>query len=164
MSMLNRRLQKGAAATEIIFSLPVILMCLGVTVYVGTMMKARLELLGAVQQLARTCSMGQSPANAAACLDQQRAEVEARLDRCNNLELEATTTVHGQRSYENIRDGLDENGLQERAVVGLNAIEVEGRCDVGVAFPLRFNEYTAFEFTINEKAVMPFRVERTNLP
>ena len=160
----NRRGQKGHAATEIIFSLPVILMCLGVTVYVGTMMKARLELLGTVQQLARTCSMGQTPADASACLEQQRAEVEARLNRCNNLELEATTTVHGLRSYDDVRDGLGQNGLQERAVVGLNAVSVEGRCDVGVAFPLRFSEYTAFKFTINERAVMPFRIERTNLP
>ena len=108
--------------------------------------------------------MGQTPDDGPSCVAEERAEVEARLNRCNNLQLIATTVSRGERSFEAIRDGLNENGLQDRAVVKLNALRVEGRCEVGVSFPLRFNEYSALRFDISEKAAMPYRIERTKLP
>ena len=167
MRQLQRTHQKGSAATEIIFSLPVILLCLGVTVYVGTMMKARLEMLKAVQQLARECAIGQAPSDAAQCVIEvvQAKDFEDWLDRCNTEpSILATVNEYAKRDFTGIVDGLGEPSLENRREVSLHALRVEGSCAVRVQFPLRFAEFSVFEFEIAEQAVMPLRVERTNRP
>lgn len=158
---------KGIAALEVVFSLPVILLCIGITVYVGTMMKARIELLSVVQQTARLCSIGQNTDTAQACVAAQQAAIEARveapLERCDNLNLEQETFARSASEYSQFQDA-NGNTLGQRNEVSLDLMFVRGACDVIVKFPLRFVEFNLLQFSINESAAMPFRVERTNLP
>ena len=157
--------QRGLAAVEVVFSLPIILLCLGVTVYVGTMMKARLELLSVVQQVARNCSMGQTDESAPICVANEQADVEARLERCNNLVLSGIVTALGVQAYDNIADGLGQQGtLADRNEVSLDLLEVTASCDVQVGYPLPFSEFGLLAFDLTETAAMPLRLERNELP
>jgi hypothetical protein len=156
---------KGLAAIEVVFSLPVILMCVGVGVYVGTVMKGRMELLGAVQDVTRVCAMGQVGVGATACVAAQSALVADRLERCDNLVMESQVQPFGENPYGDIPRGEKLRGVPlERATVSLEVLEVTGRCDVVVRFPLRFEEFGVFRFDVNEVAAMPLRLERVDLP
>lgn len=156
---------KGLAAIEVVFSLPVILMCVGVGVYVGTVMKGRMELLGAVQNVARVCAVGQVGAGATACVVARSALVADRLERCDNLVMESQVQFFGAQDFSNVQDGKGVAGtLVEREAVSLEVLEVTGRCDVVVRFPLRFEEFGVFRFDVNEVAAMPLRLERLDLP
>ena len=156
---------KGLAAIEVVFSLPVILMCVGVAVYVGTLMKGRMELLGAVQDVARVCAVGQVGAGATACVTTQSALVADRLERCDNLVMESQVQLFGAQDFSSVQDGFGVAGqLVDRQLVELEVLEVTGRCDIVVRFPLRFEEFGVFRFDVNEVAAMPLRLERLDLP
>lgn len=156
---------RGLAAIEVVFSLPVILMCVGVGVYVGTLMKGRMELLGAVQDVTRVCAVGQLGAGAVACVTTQAALVADRLERCDNLVMESQVQVFGIQDFSDVQDGNGIAGqLVQRRTVDLEVLEVTGRCDIVVRFPLRFDEFGVFRFDVNEVAALPLRLERVSLP
>lgn len=156
---------RGLAATEVIFSLPVILMCIGVSVYVGTVMKGRMELLGAIQDITRVCAVGQIGAGATACVAGQAALVADRLERCDNLVVESLVKPFGFHDFSDVQNGIGVTGqLVKRREIFMETLEVTGRCDVIVRFPLRFDEFGVFRFDVNEVAAMPLRLERVSLP
>ena len=164
MSRFGRQ-SRGLAAIEVIFSLPVILMCIGVVVYVGTVMKGRMELLGAVQDITRVCAVGQIGVGASACVAGQAALVADRLERCDNLVMESQVQPFAFQDFSDVQNGNGVTGqLVQRREVALETLEVTGRCDVVVRFPLRFEEFGVFRFDVNEVAAMPLRLERVSLP
>ena len=163
--MKARGRSKGIAAIEVVFSLPVILMCIGVAVYVGTMMRARLELLTAVQEVTMVCSTGVNAAQAVACVARKTADVAGELERCNNLTMESQTRDFGGQDFSGVQNGLGEaNQLVERAFVQLTTLEVAAQCDVPVRFPLQFAEFNVFTFELSERAASPLRLERVTVP
>lgn len=160
---MNTRIrEKGIAAIEVVFSLPVILMCVGVVVYVGTMMRARQELLTAVQEVTMVCSTGVNAAQAVACVTRKAADVAGELERCNNLTMESQTRDFSNQPYDAL-NGQDDQ-LVERAVVRLTTLDVTARCNVPVRFPLQFIEFNVFTFELSEQAASPLRLERVTVP
>ena len=161
----RRNPSRGIAAIELVFSLPSILLCLALTVYIGSMMSAKVELLAGVQQVTRVCAHNRTRAQAEECVESQTAVLAAQLQRCDNLAVDTLARRHAVTTFDDALDGDGVAGtLESRGTVSLKTLAVVGQCDAIVNFPLPFREFDLVGGEVTERAAYPLRIERESLP